>query len=316
MYVVGSKKSWILPLADQIVACIVANHHMDKNSKTDAVASMGAISFQPLTEELIPSAVELSTQAGWEQLPDDWARLSRLSDSGVWIWVDGGAVRASFSLAGYGTGLAWIGMILVDETYRGRGLGKAVFQAALAEAEKTGFQILGLDATALGEPIYLKFGFQTTQPIDRWKGMLQPLRKAPYVQVGLTPGILSLDNQVCEVDRTPLLEDLAKTGATFLSVEKQGETKAYAALRRSRTGMYLGPVVCSSAEDFGALLDRAAEFTADTPLICDVLQNAASVPLTERGLASLRHLKRMTLPLQRGCLAANQLWCGAGFELG
>ena len=128
------------------------------------------MTFEPLREEWIPSAFRLSIQAGWNQTEGDWLRLMNLPSGGVRVWRDQGEVRASYSLSGYGN-IAWIGMILVDEAYRGAGLGKASFRAALDQSQLLGFATLGLDATSLGEPIYAREGFQTIRPIVRWEGI-------------------------------------------------------------------------------------------------------------------------------------------------
>lgn len=123
--------------------------------------------FQPLCERWIASACRLSTRAGWNQNEEDWRRLVRVAPAGVKVWIDAGEVRASYSVVTYGRESAWIGMVLVDPDYRGKGLGKAAFLGALEEARASKAAVIGLDATDLGEPIYRKFGFKATLPLSR-----------------------------------------------------------------------------------------------------------------------------------------------------
>ena len=272
-------------------------------------------SFEPLSGESVASAWRLSTQAGWNQTEEDWGRLLRMKGTSVKVLVRDGEVRASYSVVGYGPKLAWIGMILVDEAYRGGGWGKAAFTGALREA--AGFETVGLDATNLGEPIYLKQGFKIGCPIVRWRTVshghaacVQPLQK------GMQEGILALDASSAGVDRAGLLTDLADSGAAIFRWEEQGETRAYGVVRPGRTAAHLGPVVANSPEGFAAVLDQALEFCQGGPMICDAVSADAETILAARGMEPVRFLKRMTRPLDAMSLAGPGVWCGAGFELG
>jgi len=274
-----------------------------------------AENFEPLSGESIPSAWRLSAQAGWNQTEEDWCRLMRMKGTSVKVLVQNGEVRASYSVVGYGSKVAWIGMILVDEAYRGAGWGKAAFTGALREA--AGFETAGLDATDLGEPIYLKQGFKAGRPMVRWRTVshgraasVQPLRK------GLHEGILALDIGCTGIDRAGLITDLADSGAAIFSWEGQGETLAYGAVRPGRTAAHLGPVVANSLEGFAAVLDQALEFCQGEPLICDAVSADAGKILAARGMEPVRFLKRMTRPLDGTCLSGPGVSCGAGFELG
>jgi GNAT superfamily N-acetyltransferase len=55
--------------------------------------------------------------------------------------------------------VAWIGTIWVAPSVRGRGLGRALTEAPIAEAEGAGCQTLVLVATDAGRPLYERLGF-------------------------------------------------------------------------------------------------------------------------------------------------------------
>jgi GNAT superfamily N-acetyltransferase len=55
--------------------------------------------------------------------------------------------------------VAWIGTIWVAPTVRGRGLGRALTQAPIDEAEGAGCQTVVLVATDAGQPLYERLGF-------------------------------------------------------------------------------------------------------------------------------------------------------------
>src|SRR6266850_7026007 len=121
-----------------------------------------------LTEEDLPEALGLSTQAGWNQTIDDWRTM---------LWFAGTCLAAKIAGRLVATGTiqfngdcGWVGMLLVDEAHRGRGHGSKMFDMLLKIAdEMRGYLWLGLDATELGKPIYLKRGFREIGKIHRWQ---------------------------------------------------------------------------------------------------------------------------------------------------
>src|SRR5438874_8143734 len=115
------------------------------------------MTIRPLTREDIDDCFALSTQAGWNQLPNDWRRL-------LWLWPGqclgaemNGRIIATGTLATYaseGGLIGWIGMILVDQAHRGRGVGTTITRAVIDLADRLGIWQLGLDASDQGQPIY------------------------------------------------------------------------------------------------------------------------------------------------------------------
>ena len=271
--------------------------------------------FVPLGEPHVAAATGLSTQAGWNQTPDDWRRLARIGPEHVRVLVEAGEVIASWSMVGFGA-VAWIGMILVEQGHRGRGLGTAAFDEALAAARAAGHRVVGLDATHLGEPLYRRRGFQTIAPIVRWQGTVLPARGADVpVRSGLTPGVLDLDARHATVNRADLLADLAAT-ATLVSIDRDGVTAAYAVVRPGRVADMLGPVVAADDASFAMIMAAATAPLAGRPVMCDLLDPRGDEVLAGLGLAPTRRLARMTLPVAPGCLCGPGIRCGAGFELG
>lgn len=56
-----------------------------------------------------------------------------------------------------------------EEAYRGRGLATALVLAAVERAVASGAQVLTLQASAMGEPIYRRIGFETVGTIRRYR---------------------------------------------------------------------------------------------------------------------------------------------------
>ena len=72
--------------------------------------------------------MRLSTLAKWNQTEADWMRLLELYPETCYLFRNEGKITGSGSLASYGRNLAWIGMILVDPEFRGRGFGNEIFE--------------------------------------------------------------------------------------------------------------------------------------------------------------------------------------------
>ena len=65
----------------------------------------------------VPSAMELSEAANWNQTPEDWCRIMQLPGTACRCIEDAGKVVATATLLPYGTHLAWIGMVLTRPGY-------------------------------------------------------------------------------------------------------------------------------------------------------------------------------------------------------
>ena len=272
-----------------------------------------------LTPDDVAAALRLSTQAGWNQLEADWLRLVNLWPDGCFaIRDEDGAVIATSTLASYG-GVGWIGMVLVDEPRRGKGLGCAILGAAVAAGEK--LETIGLDATDLGIPVYVKHGFTAQMTIDRWGGSVnRPCQSCarPVIESDW-PAILEFDRRATGVDRARLLRAMANEPRVRLRVIEQNERlDGFGFARPGRVAGHVGPVVAKST-------DVAAELTCalcnERRIFIDVpatpANEAFSAWLTQSGLTVLRRLTRMTRPARNEpLLAGSRVFATAALELG
>ncbi|MEI8310916.1 MAG: GNAT family N-acetyltransferase, partial [Verrucomicrobiota bacterium] len=110
-------------------------------------------------------------QAGWNQTPQDWQALLDYSQSLCFVAEENGRPAGTVSVIRYGNCLAWIGMLLVLEECRGRGVGGALLNQALTAS--AGAKSIGLDATPAGRPLYEKNGFAVVAELSRWEGRPQ-----------------------------------------------------------------------------------------------------------------------------------------------
>ena len=74
-----------------------------------------------MTENDVAAGMRLKELAGWNQTESDWKRFLRASKDGCFVAEVDEVVCGSAATIIYGGRFAWVGMVLVDPAYRGRG---------------------------------------------------------------------------------------------------------------------------------------------------------------------------------------------------
>jgi len=265
-----------------------------------------------LTENDLPAAMELSTQAGWNQTPEDWRMLMRLDAKGCFGVEVEGRLVATTTLLCYGRLLAWVGMVLTRIEWRGRGFARNLLATALARADQLGIETVKLDATEQGQPVYEKLGFRGEQPVQRW------FREASSRAAGhtapektLSRACLDLDSEAFGTDRSQLLRELEKRSAISAT------SGAYLFSRPGRVSDYIGPCVAKSREAAQTLIESHVGDSPAKSWYWDVIsQNRDATSLAqELAFKPQRHLLRMVRGKE---LSGNDnlIYAIAGFELG
>jgi GNAT superfamily N-acetyltransferase len=253
--------------------------------------------ISPLQPQDILGALRLSTQSGWNQIAADWQRLLDLWPDGCFGGRVEGQLVATATLANYRPAVAWVGMVLVDEAMRGHGLGGAIMNYVIAEADRRGLACLGLDATDAGRPVYLKRGFVDDSPIERWLRPGGPRSTPTEPAVRLLrpdewPALLAFDRAAIGYDRSELLTHLRdEAGVCCQILSTEGAVGAYGFRRPGRSADHIGPVVGRiGSEAIIASLAAASE----SPAIIDLLgSNETGDTLQRLGFERKRRLTRM-----------------------
>ena len=103
------------------------------------------------------SLMKLKDTEGWNQLEKDWALLINYKESVNLVAVLDNRIIGTITAINYANTVAWIGMMLVDKEFRGRGIGKLLLNETILKLKNCAS--IKLDATPTGRPVYLKLGF-------------------------------------------------------------------------------------------------------------------------------------------------------------
>ena len=287
-------------------------------------------SLRDLTFDDIPSSMDLSTVAGWNQTPEDWSRILRLSPGGCRCIEVEEEVVATTTLLEYGTDLAWVGMVLTRPEHRRKGLARRLLEDAIAHAKRDGIRTLKLDATEEGRPLYESLGFVVEGAIERWGRRDQSMpgkdgrtlnsdslsRQLEQLGRAMPNHLLALDVEAFGASRKVVLRELSRSRANL-------STSGYVLSRPGRTARSIGPCVASSEDEAVHLIaehlamhESAAE-DFQISWYWDLLpSNAAAVKCAaDFGFTRHRALWRMRRgePIENNDAMA---FATAGFELG
>jgi GNAT superfamily N-acetyltransferase len=268
-----------------------------------------------ITSVDIPAGMRLKDAAGWNQTVEDWRNVLGLAPDGCFGIDCDGELRATATAVCFGRELAWIGMVLTDSRYRGRGFARRLMEHVLESLGERRVGWVKLDATEMGRPLYDRLGFRVEGAIERW---IRPaggerLRGAP---VGAFELDAALDQESFGADRSGLLRLLA--GIESASIAGMG----FAMGRPGTQAAYFGPCVALAPDVARDLLAWFLERHAEESVYWDILPaNPDAVAIArEFGFERARELVRMALPLAKDLPRPRNcdglVFATAGFEFG
>ena len=272
-----------------------------------------------LLESDISTAMQLKEAAGWNQTEDDWRRLLRLEPNGCFCAIKDGRLVGTTTTTTYGDELAWVGMVLVDPEHRRQGIAAKLMSVALDYLNgKVG--TVKLDATALGQPVYERFGFEVESLVERWSGQGNSRgQSSHHIDPDSLTELLALDQMAFNADRSKLIGELI--GRTVvppvLVRDADGALSGYALARRGTRANYVGPVVAKDPQQMETLLDQVLSQLGDSRVYIDFNRecSAGTSLLSDRGFVKERDLIRMTSG-QRGAKTSPLIVAIAGPEVG
>jgi GNAT superfamily N-acetyltransferase len=268
----------------------------------------------------IPLGMRLKEQAGWNQVEGDWRRLLDLQPDGCYVAELNGIPAGTVTTCRFGL-VAWVAMMLVDKSFRSKGIGRALMSRALDVLDSAGIRTIRLDATPLGRPLYESLDFVAEATFARYLGVLPPADGPPRRNEIRGPEVVerlsALDLHVTGTDRGRLLLRLADEYPDSLRVAfEAGEIAGFLLARPGSKARRIGP--CIAGERAGPrLLDDARRMYAGEVITMEIpIDNAPAEALAASwGLSVSGLLTRMGRgPRVKEDLG--RLWASAGPEKG
>ncbi|WP_182356147.1 GNAT family N-acetyltransferase [Komagataeibacter europaeus] len=254
---------------------------------TDA-ALLTRISIRPMCEADLEAGYNLSKALSWPHRLEDWQFMFSVGEGSV-AETDAGEVIGTIMWWRYGKIHASLGMVIVDDAWRGHGIGRRLMTEARNALPGA---TIHLNATPTGVPLYEKMGFRPCGIVEQRQSnaAAQPLIALPE-GVRLRPAgqndldaLVACDTQACGMDRRELIAALLTAGKGMI-VDEGGKAAGYAFCRKFGWGMVVGPVVATSLEYAAAMIAYWIGSHAGQFMRLDIPQNSAlSCWLDEIGL--------------------------------
>jgi ribosomal protein S18 acetylase RimI-like enzyme len=247
-------------------------------------------------------ALELSIEAGWNQVDADWRIFL---EHGHLMGVDapGHGLVATAATLPLGPELGWISMMLVVTPFRRRSIGRQLLGQCVLDLAAQGL-VPGLDATLAGRELYRHYGFQDAWPITRWRRERAPVVPPTLPHAGVEvrsasaadlAAIAALDAGAFGCERRSVLASLLARSPRLAALAlRAGAPCGYLLARDGREALQLGPLAAPDGNVAIALLAHALARSADAALI-DLLDRhvAASGWLATQGFTPQRRFTRM-----------------------
>lgn len=247
----------------------------------------------------LPAAMDIKNKEGWNQLLQDWEFLLHDKANHCLVAVHQSRVVATVTAITYDHRLAWIGMMLVRQEYRGLGLAKMLMHAILERLED--YPAIKLDATPAGFSLYEALGFVSEYSIWRMvrptgsRSLTHHETSVPLEERSLQK-INNLDQKIYGIDRKNLLRYLYEQppGISRL-LEGPPSAKGYIMGRPGTNYHQIGPLNAVSTDIAISLLSSALSRLDHQSIVVDVLADKGPLItwLQAQGFTPQRELIRM-----------------------
>ncbi|MCC6507968.1 MAG: GNAT family N-acetyltransferase [Pirellulaceae bacterium] len=267
--------------------------------------------IEALTSSDVPAAMQLVSAAGWNQTPSDWERVIDYQTRGCFKAQIDGRLVGTVTTTCYQQELAWIGMMLVDPSFRRQGIGRGLMERSIEFLRANQMATIKLDATPAGRPLYEQLGFVAQFDFQRWQRSAQvPLVDqdatltegqltgaqvtTPQATLGYAAEALrqfrELDKAAFGLDRSEWLERMAAAS------QCQFRPLAFGMLRPGRIASYLGPVVGEDDEQVASIVRALVNAQSGTIFWDMVCSSSDKIQLArELAFEPVRQLTRMVL---------------------
>jgi len=230
-----------------------------------------------LTINDLPAAMRLKNEENWNQLENDWKLfLEHNPELCLAATVDGDVI-GTVTAINHADRLAWIGMMLVDKNFRGRGISKQLLNTLIARLSSC--RTIKLDATPAGNPVYKKLGFKdefrllrmTTKDLAFSQGNIDHTEIITQENI---QEVAAFDQQVTGVSRLQFLKALMTNfpGKSLL-LRQKGQITGTVFVREGHNYTHIGPLFAKDTPTALQLLETTLRHINEKKVLVDVLED-------------------------------------------
>ena len=205
--------------------------------------------------------VELSTSVGWDY--DEYEVRTVMASGKIYGHKNTvGKIVSSAAIIPYDTNLASIGMVIVNEDYRGLGLGKKATQKCIdSVSQNTSIMLI---STEDGKPLYERLGFSTVDSVHKYlSDNYIPTNLFNHPQITLERykeeeihKIIELDSAAFGDKRGELLLNRINQSKQCLVVKNQnGKIIGFGLSILGPENLLIGPIVAPNSQTAALIID-------------------------------------------------------------
>ncbi len=272
-----------------------------------------------MTIDDLPLGLRLTRQAGWNQTESDWQRFMNMEPDGCFVAELDGSSAGTTTTCIF-DGVAWIAMVLVDKSVRGRGIGTGLLKHALDYLQERNIRTVRLDATPAGRPIYEKLGFVPEYELGRYEGVVRtppPASSVSNATAQVVSDIIEFDHRITGTHRAKMLTRLFQEFPEFVRCVRRGsKMQGYVAARPGANAIQIGPCIATASDGPSLLSDSFRRCVGKRVFIDVPLDNVGAVRMAEAAqLTVQRCFTRMCLG-ERISDNVQAIWASSGPEKG
>ncbi|MCX7592048.1 MAG: GNAT family N-acetyltransferase [Kiritimatiellae bacterium] len=254
--IINSIKQRIIPFVRERL------ERLDRNPR---YSGPGGLAIRPMIAEDIPTVAALGRTVGFNQTEADWQMFLDVAPRGSFVAVHNGQVVGAVVALLYGSSVEWLGLILVEPSFRSLGIGEKLVSEVIVSIPEVG-RTLVLAPEAM-QGWWKKQGFL---PAGLYHGLVcgsVPAVSVPILAETVSPhtiaDVLQADSVAFGADRSAVLRYLVKRpGGKTICQRVNGELRGFCFARSGHRYFQVGPLVAKTSVDAqNVLLALLAELT-------------------------------------------------------